>query len=337
MKKEIYVMENALMAAAQYAKTSLRYSVYQALYDNALNGTWASIPPGAELIAGRTSYALWYDGADKSPKKEEVMEGLKKSVQKNFNGYKSGGYRFHSYRAAFPLNYDVSLEGTEAGLKASADSPRPAAKTVAKQFIYIEYSGDDGTDYYMEAPPQISENIDTSYLGLFISSKEFVEKGELPAAVGGYVSTLVTSHTKTKPCGAGDITDDEVFTEAMSTAHAEKVEDGIKATITTALASAAAAKTTEKTKWEITAPYLMVSLETWCGALSNTCRPDGTDSLSKTCSFTYHIELSAAVSVTDVSAKYPVYSAEKKRAAMENIALRFAESMKFTHPSAAAP
>jgi len=102
VKIHIYSMDNALDAAKVYMNTGLRYSVYQACYDNLARAGWpdlADVPVDERVVIGDKSYGQIRSSTD-------FRIGLIETIQQNVNTYSSLGYSFFDmYEVELP-SYD---------------------------------------------------------------------------------------------------------------------------------------------------------------------------------------------------------------------------------------
>lgn len=87
IKNEIFMMEDSLEAAKAYLLQSARYSMYQAVYDNAAKGGSRSYDDGTFLELDGDKYCLWYNNGDISPSDQEITEDLENTTYTNLKKY----------------------------------------------------------------------------------------------------------------------------------------------------------------------------------------------------------------------------------------------------------
>lgn len=136
--EDIYTMENALKLANQYASTSLRYSTYQACYDN------------LQQPAGLSS-------------KEEFIQKLKEDIKNNLEIYTKNGYIFlKKYKIDFP-NYNISLNESKNGLNVIAFT--------SKNLIINKK--DKNRQVRLEKKTKLNESIQTNCISIFDSGIQY--------------------------------------------------------------------------------------------------------------------------------------------------------------------
>ena len=89
-QEDIYALQNSLDAAKEYLRTSLRYSAYQACYDNLKNGGWAEIsgvPDDKKVVFNGEHYMFLTS-------ESQFKTELGKSILANINRYSSDEYNF---------------------------------------------------------------------------------------------------------------------------------------------------------------------------------------------------------------------------------------------------
>lgn len=326
---ELYSMANSLEAARLYAYVSLRYSAYQAVYDNGMAGGFGGVP--ASITYNGKKYPLWPDAGGFAPTKENVIKAVEKLAKSGLMKYVETPYDFAGRAVAMPTDYSVSVEEKSGGLKVSA-----AAKGKFRAES-IDPAGKQHT--VLEKIADLSMEMGTLYGEIIDRSGQFVAGKELETTVNDYLSSLQTSYSA---CSAAEPSAEQVLQEATGMRFEAEVKDEAWSGIAAAAAALAASKGTDKKiKWEITLAGTgadNVFTEVSCAKASENCQPAGEPKMDNyDCSISYTADIEAAITVTDLTAKYPVAVPDgpASKLSFENVALLFGERFTAVWPEPA--
>lgn len=303
LHQEYYAMENALELAGVYLGTSLRYSVYQAMYDNGLRGGHAEMPADT-YTADAQSYALWYSGKDMQPDEQALLSGLKEASEKNLAKYTKSDYVF--------LDYSVKLPGYT--LELSRDNGLKAEATADKD-LWISKTMQNLDTILLQKSGNLVEEFEDTYHSLYQEAVTRLAevKGVLADAKAAAAVTDTATATEEQEGSQPQVSKEEVMLIAAETG------DGIiKNEIDPLLGQLNDEVTQDKRAVDFEVLEKTVSVkdidESDCTVQETNYESGGKTvyKTEKTCTFTYEYKFIVKVSVADGSGKkYPVFDGEE--------------------------
>lgn len=148
IKRENYVLSNALDYGKVAASEAFLYSFYQGCWDVLQRGGYSTIPQDRLYERGGMRYALWYDNGDVSPSLERFLGELGTETASVMKFYTSAPYAYIlGTQVSLPLDYGVTFSKTEGGLMGKASS---------LSFIFVEKKDEkQGVTIRLEKDPSL--------------------------------------------------------------------------------------------------------------------------------------------------------------------------------------
>ncbi|UCD02721.1 MAG: hypothetical protein JSV63_02945 [Candidatus Aenigmatarchaeota archaeon] len=161
----VYTLRDSLEIAKLYLDNSARYSLYQAAYNNSLNGGLEDIPPDAVLHEG-VVYSLWYDDVEMSPDLADFSEALNSRFNKNFLEYLAGYSIDAIFKVKIPQYEEASVSPVSEGFYTSVD-------IVGKENLVITRTTSYDEVITITKNPDISLIEELPYFRLFEEAKQY--------------------------------------------------------------------------------------------------------------------------------------------------------------------
>lgn len=219
LHQEYYTMGNALGLAKLYLGTGLRYSVYQAMYDNGYKGGLFEIPAGNLY----DKYALWYSNGDGYPGEQELLDNLRAPALAGMGKYLESDYVFlDEYEVKLPKYTGLALaKSPEGDMEAKASGDRN---------LFIKRTMQNLDKIELEKNANLEEEFGKGYSEVYQKSLERLEeiKGKFGRIKELFDKVKSGSLTKEQEGSKPQITESEVFQEALKKAEilASSREDG---------------------------------------------------------------------------------------------------------------
>ncbi len=323
LHQEYYTMDNALGLARLYLGTALRYSMYQAMYDNGRRGGF----PGGEAEMYNT-YALWYDNGDTHPDEQALLENLEGPALAGLGRYLESDYVFlDDYAVKLPQYTGLEIQKTPEG--------EILAKAAADRNLWIRRVMQNLDEVELEKKANLEEGFGEAYLGLYQRSAEQLgaakEKfGEIMGLLGQVKEGSLTREQEGSP---PRITELEVFLEALEgigisgVSTKEEGEAGLRGMFQGILDGLEDIPGEVVFSRFISFVVSSFSESEDCPDRQTTSRTEGGKTIyitTMTCTFRYNYDFFAGVSVTDNSGKeYPVFDAGENEIVFRPLALAF--------------
>ncbi len=181
-KEDLYVTSNALKVAALYVRSSLDFSVYQAMYDTGKNGGWAT--KKNELNMNR----------------DEVRNVLRKKIADNMQNYTNRNYVFLGKVIRFPALNESNIAVEE------LSNEYLNVSITTQDNIYFEEVKTTATEkksVRLEISPNLNRIYDFKFFSLYEKSKKVF--GEIndcrdEKRIDGNYEITINADKKIKPC-----------------------------------------------------------------------------------------------------------------------------------------
>jgi hypothetical protein len=169
IRSDVYAMDNAAQAGEIYLQAALRYSYYQACFDNMKNGGYNHTP---NQVNG---FSLWYDNYDISPTEDDFYTELENRITENMITYSLGDYNFLSnlnekYNVILPKTYITEIERPSPGYSLYDIETR--VKTTSQPLYTIRESETDKLEVGLT--PKLERSFRKGCLDVFLMGKELL-------------------------------------------------------------------------------------------------------------------------------------------------------------------
>ncbi len=161
----VYLMRDALDLTKSYIDTAVRYSVYQAAFDNGMRGGFSGTDSMKYVDHDGNDLALWYDDGDISPSEDSFMESLSEESFSNFGVYVSQGSVIEIYPVKIPPYGQMSIQSINGyEMRAVMDSSSELA---------ISKKTEETDEIEITTPAEVDTTFHLPYMMLFSEAKKY--------------------------------------------------------------------------------------------------------------------------------------------------------------------